>query len=89
MQQFAPRMSALTIKREGSLHHQTVIDHHHFASGTSIRRSLMNDNEDWKNVVPNQIQSLYCTPHTTVEDTFYQTPPLLHSQKRAFILYTQ
>ncbi|MBO1996318.1 nucleotidyltransferase [Staphylococcus epidermidis] len=48
MQQFAPRMSALTIKREGSLHHQTVIDHHHFASGTSIRRSLMNDNEDWK-----------------------------------------
>lgn len=70
MQQFAPHMSALTIKREGSLHHQKVIDHHHFASGTSIRRSLMNDNEDWKNVVPNQIQSLYCTPHTTVEDIF-------------------
>ena len=48
MQQFAPHMSALTIKREGSLHHQKVIDHHHFASGTSIRRSLMNDNVDWK-----------------------------------------
>lgn len=30
----------------------------------------MNDNVDWKNVVPNQIQSLYCKPHTTVEDTF-------------------
>ena len=30
----------------------------------------MNDNVDWKNVVPNQIQSLYCKPYTTVEDTF-------------------
>ena len=42
MQQFAPHMSALTRFTSSS----KVIDHHHFASGTSIRRSLMNDNVD-------------------------------------------
>ena len=42
----------------------------------------MNDNVDWKNVVPNQIQSLYCKPHTTVEDTFFYQTPINYTTKR-------
>ena len=49
----------------------------------------MNDNVDWKNVVPNQIQSLYCKPHTTVEDTFpFIKHQLITQPKSLHSIYT-
>lgn len=70
IQQFAPHISALTIKREVANHHSDSIEHHQFASGTSIRRSLTNGDKDWDEVVPKSIQTLYTKPHITIEDTF-------------------
>ncbi|MEJ7167729.1 nucleotidyltransferase family protein, partial [Staphylococcus capitis] len=50
--QFAPQIEAMTNKREGSHHHHSEITHHQFASGTSIRQSLLQGNHHWRNVVP-------------------------------------
>ncbi|MFW3611288.1 nucleotidyltransferase [Staphylococcus caprae] len=68
--QFAPQIEAMTIKREGSHHHHSEITHHQFASGTSIRQSLLQGNHHWRNVVPQVAHNLYKAPHVSAEDTF-------------------
>lgn len=70
IKQLAPHIKAMTIKREGSHHHHSEIQHHTFASGTSIRQSLTNGDNEWKRVVPESAHALYQKPHALVEDTF-------------------
>lgn len=70
IKQFAPHIKAMTIKREGSHHHHSEIQHHTFASGTSIRQSLTNGDNEWKRVVPESAHALYQKPHALIEDTF-------------------
>lgn len=70
IKQFAPHIKAMTIKREGSHHHHSEIQHHTFASGTSIRQSLTNGDNEWKRVVPEPAHALYQKPHALIEDTF-------------------
>ena len=70
IKQLAPHIKAMTIKREGSHHHHSEIQHHTFASGTSIRQSLTNGDNEWKRVVPESAHALYQKPHALIEDTF-------------------
>ncbi|MBO1198605.1 nucleotidyltransferase [Staphylococcus simiae] len=68
--QLAPHIEAQTVSRQQSSHHDTNIHHNHFASGTSIRKSLFNNNDEWKNVVPTTIQKLYQQPHMHINHVF-------------------
>ncbi len=70
MEEFGGEMWGLSIKREGWLDDEKVIDHHDFGSGRSIRGWVMNDNVEWKNVVGNEIECLYCKGDSRVEDRF-------------------
>ena len=70
IKRFAPLMKAMTIKREGSHHHNSEIQHPTFASGTSIRQSLIKNDNEWKRVVPESVHALYHKPHASIEDTF-------------------
>ena len=60
----------MTIYRESAQHRDNTIKHQQFASGSSIRQSLINQETDWYKVVPQNIKSLYQNQMTTVEDTF-------------------
>ncbi|PHK50612.1 nucleotidyltransferase [Staphylococcus edaphicus] len=70
IQKYAPSIQPWTIARSQSAHHDGEISNQKFASGTSIRKSLLNKNDQWKKVVPNTIQSHYESPQISVEDTF-------------------
>lgn len=70
IQQYAPHIEAMTIYRESAQHRDNTIKHQQFASGSSIRQSLINQETDWYKVVPQNIKSLYQNQMTTVEDTF-------------------
>lgn len=63
-------INPVTIKRHASKHHDSKIQHMHFASGTSIRQSLQLEDQDWQNVVPSQIKHLYHSNIVTTERTF-------------------
>lgn len=70
IQTYAPSIKPWTISRFQSAHHDNEISHQTFASGTSIRQSLMNQTDLWKNVVPCEIHKHYERPHISIEDTF-------------------
>ncbi|EHJ08614.1 nucleotidyltransferase [Staphylococcus simiae] len=70
IKQLAPHIAAQTVSRQQSSHHDVNIQHNYFASGTSIRKSLFNNNGEWKNVVPTNIQYLYQQPHMNANDVF-------------------
>lgn len=68
--QFAPTIQGIAIQRVSSAHHDKAIKHEIFASGSSIRQSILNENNNWKTVVPSEIKNLYGQPHLLKEDTF-------------------
>ncbi|MCI2773313.1 nucleotidyltransferase [Staphylococcus petrasii] len=68
--QFAPTIQGLAIQRLSSAHHDKSIKHDTFASGSSIRQSILNNENNWKTVVPSEIKNLYEKPHLLKEDTF-------------------
>ncbi|MCJ1656600.1 nucleotidyltransferase [Staphylococcus sp. NRL 16/872] len=68
--QYAPTIKGLAIQRLSSAHHDKTINHDTFASGSSIRQSILNDENNWKTVVPSEIKNLYGKPHLLKEDTF-------------------
>lgn len=70
IQTYAPSIQPWTISRFQSAHHDNEISHQTFASGTSIRQSLMNQTDLWKDVVPCEIHKHYERPHISIEDTF-------------------
>ncbi|WP_165844878.1 nucleotidyltransferase [Staphylococcus saprophyticus] len=70
IQTYAPSIQPWTISRFQSAHHDNEISHQIFASGTSIRQSLMNQTDLWKDVVPCEIHKHYERPHISIEDTF-------------------
>ena len=70
IQTYAPSIQPWTISRFQSAHHDNEISHQTFASGTSIRQSLMNQTDHWKDVVPSEIHKHYERPHISIEDTF-------------------
>lgn len=88
--QLAPHIQAQTVSRQHSFHHDKNINHHQFASGTSIRKSLINNNDDWQTVVPNNIHYLYQQPHLLPNNIFsflkYQI--LTSDQKDLSSIYT-
>lgn len=63
-------INPVTIKRLSSKHHDNQIQHLHFASGTSIRHSIQQQDQRWQNVVPPHIRHLYHSNIVTTEDTF-------------------
>lgn len=66
----AKNINAISIKRENAQHHDSLIQHHQFASGTSIRTSIISQDDHWHHVVPKDIQHLYVTPHITLNQIF-------------------
>ena len=70
IQQFAPQIEAITIRRDTAQHREQTIQHQQFASGSSIRQSIIHHHSDWENVVPGAIKSLYHSQFTTVEHAF-------------------
>ena len=70
IQEFAPHIQPWTISRHQTTHHESNITNATFASGTSIRSALQDNDPSWMSVVPNDIQELYTTPHLTVEQCF-------------------
>lgn len=70
IQEFAPHIQPWTISRHQTTHHERNITNATFASGTSIRSALQDNDLSWMSVVPNDIQELYTTPHLTVEQCF-------------------
>ena len=59
-----------TIHRDTAQHREQTIQHQQFASGSSIRQSIIHHHSDWENVVPEEIKSLYHSQFTTVEHAF-------------------
>ncbi len=70
IKKLAPHIKATTIKRESAQHHDASIQHDEFASGTSIRTSLINQDGLWHKVVPTNIHHLYNKPHLTLNQVF-------------------
>ncbi|RIP07745.1 nucleotidyltransferase, partial [Staphylococcus gallinarum] len=80
IQTYAPSIQPWTISRFQSAHHDNEISHQTFASGTSIRQSLMNQTDLWKDVVPCEIHKHYERPHISLEDKFNYLKYALLSQ---------
>ncbi|NWK84513.1 nucleotidyltransferase [Staphylococcus sp. GSSP0090] len=70
IQAHAPSIQPWTISRLQSTHHDNEIAHQTFASGTSIRQSLIKQTDQWKAVVPPEVHMHYEAPHISVSDTF-------------------
>lgn len=70
IQQYAPHIQPWTISRHQTNHHESNIINPTYASGTSIRNALQDNDPSWQSVVPNDIQQLYTAPHLTVEQCF-------------------
>ncbi|UDI78601.1 nucleotidyltransferase [Staphylococcus taiwanensis] len=68
--QIAPEIRGLAIKRQSTTHHDQEIKHETFASGSAIRNALLNNDSSWKSVVPSKIENLYEKPHLTKQQTF-------------------
>ena len=47
-----PTINKIAIQRQSATHHDQDIKHDTFASGSAIRRALINNNHIWKDVVP-------------------------------------
>ncbi|MCT6562929.1 nucleotidyltransferase family protein, partial [Staphylococcus aureus] len=66
----AKNINAISIKRENAQNHDSLIQHNLFASVTSIRTSIISQDDHWHHVVPKDIQQLYVTPHITLNQIF-------------------
>ena len=65
-----PTINKIAIQRQSATHHDQDIKHDTFASGSAIRRALINNNHIWKDVVPSNITCLYEKPHLLKQQTF-------------------
>lgn len=87
----AKNINAISIQtRKCSTSHDSLIQHHQFASGTSIRTSIISQDDHWHHVVPKDIQHLYVTPHITLNQIFpylkYQIIAMTTDSLKIFIL---
>ncbi|MGV3243699.1 nucleotidyltransferase [Staphylococcus sp. 11261D007BR] len=59
-----------TISRLHTRHHQDELTHQRYASGSAIRNSIFNHQQDWQYYVPSDQLELYRQPFTDVERVF-------------------
>ncbi|CAM4127362.1 nucleotidyltransferase [Staphylococcus schweitzeri] len=89
----ATNINAISIKRESAQHHDASIQHHEFASGTSIRTSLINQDDQWHKVVPTKVHHLYSKPHLTLNQVFpylkYQILAMTHESLKDIYTVTE
>ncbi|PTK66574.1 nucleotidyltransferase [Staphylococcus borealis] len=85
-----PTINKIAIQRQSATHHDQDIKHDTFASGSAIRRALINNTNIWKDVVPSNIACLYEKPHLLKQQTFnfIKYNILSHSSKELSQIYT-
>lgn len=59
-----------TITRTNAQHHQNEIAHHTFASGSAIRKDILNNGKHWQNCVPSNNYPLFSHPFTQTDTLF-------------------
>ncbi|MBI5972154.1 nucleotidyltransferase [Staphylococcus caledonicus] len=87
---YAPNIQGLTIERLATQHQDESINHHSLASGSAIRKALTNNENQWKAVVPQNIQNLYESPHLSKDQifNFIKFEILNHSEDELSNIYT-